>query len=252
MNNFPNEPRQQLIYGMQPLLEAFKSGQQIDKILMLRNLKTDEALDIMDMAAERRVPISMVPIEKLNQITRKNHQGVIAFMAAVDYASIDMVLPSIYETGRMPLLLILDRITDVRNFGAICRTAECAGVDAVVVPMKGAAQVGPDAMKTSAGALSHIPVCREKNLLHTLFYLQESGLQLVACSEKGKDSIYEVDYKQPTAIIMGSEEDGISTDILRITDRLVQIPMHGRVASLNVSVAAGAILFESVRQRGGF
>jgi 23S rRNA (guanosine2251-2'-O)-methyltransferase len=163
--------------------------------------------------------------------------------------SLHNVLSSVYEKGQTPLLLILDRVTDVRNFGAIARTAECAGVHAIVIPAKGAAQINADAVKTSSGALNFIPVCRENSLRETVTYLQESGVQVVACTEKAEKSIYQADYSAPTAIIMGSEEDGISDDLIRKADVLAKIPMTGNIASLNVSVAAGAVVFEVVRQR---
>ena len=240
-----------MFYGAQPVIEAFRADQHIDKIFMQRGLSTDEAEQIQQLAAEHKVPVAVVPIEKLNRITKKNHQGIIAFMSAIAYLPLDHVLSNVYDEGRMPLVLVLDRITDVRNFGAIARTAECVGVDAVVVPLKGAAQIGPDAIKTSAGALNHIPVCREENLKQTIAYLQSYGLQVVACSEKGSDTIYQMDFNKPTAIIMGSEEDGISNDLLTKADAIAGIPMLGKVGSLNVSVATGAVLFEAVRQRLG-
>jgi 23S rRNA (guanosine2251-2'-O)-methyltransferase len=238
-----------MAYGVQPILEAFKAGQPLDKIFMLRGLKTPESAEIAQLAADAQVPVLKVPVEKLNQFTRKNHQGIVAFMAAIAYQPLDAILSQVYEEGRMPFLLLLDGITDVRNFGAIARTAECVGVDAIVVPMKGAAPMGPDALKTSAGALNYVPVCREGSLLRTIKYLQEYGVQVVACTEKAADSVYAVDYTQPLAIVVGSEEDGISKEVLMQADRLAKIPMSGQVGSLNVSVAAGAIMFEAVRQR---
>lgn len=233
------------------MIEAFRAEQHIDKIFMQRGLSTEEAATIEQLAVEHKVPVSKVPIEKLNRITRKNHQGIIAFMAEISYLPLEHVLANVYDEGRMPLVLVLDRITDVRNFGAIARTAECVGVDTIVVPMKGAAQVGPDAIKTSAGALSHIAVCREESMKQVVAYLQSYGVQVVACSEKGSDNIYQIDYNKPTAIIMGSEEDGISDELLTKADYIAQIPMTGKVGSLNVSVATGAVLFEAVRQRMG-
>ncbi len=180
---------------------------------------------------------------------RKNHQGVVAFISPVIYQNIEDILPAIYERGETPLLLILDRISDVRNFGAITRTAECAGVHAIIVPEKGRAMIGPDAVKTSAGALFKIPVCKTRSLKQCATFLQESGVSLVACTEKTDDHYFDVDYSIPLAIIMGSEEDGISNDLIRKADYLAKIPLLGKIESLNVSVAAGILTYEAVRQR---
>jgi 23S rRNA (guanosine2251-2'-O)-methyltransferase len=190
-----------------------------------------------------------VPVEKLNRLTLKNHQGVVAFISPIIYQKIENIIPEIFEKGETPLILVLDCITDVRNMGAIARTAECAGVQAIVVPSKGSAQINPDAVKTSAGALYKIPVCRHDNLVQTVRFLQESGLQIVCCTEKTNDFIYKPDYSAPTAIVMGSEEDGVRNEIIRIADHLAKIPMYGEIESLNVSVATGVILYEAIRQR---
>jgi 23S rRNA (guanosine2251-2'-O)-methyltransferase len=234
------------VFGIQSVLETIRAGKEIDKILVQRELGN---VEILEFARLRGIPTQKVPVEKLNQITRKNHQGVIAFVSAVNYAKIENIVADTYEQGKTPLLLLLDRITDVRNFGAIARTAEGAGVQAVVVPLKGSAQINADALKTSSGALSFLPVCREANLLDTVKYLQGSGIKVVACTEKVEQSIYDIDFTGPTAVVMGSEETGISDDILRRADELASIPMMGRVASLNVSVANAVILYEAIRQR---
>ena len=225
----------ELVFGTQPLTEALRSGTEIDKILILREQNFTE---IQQLANERGIPVQRVPMEKLNQITRKNHQGVIAFISAIRYVSLHNILTGIFEKGEIPLLLLLDRITDVRNFGAIARTAECMGVHALVVPMRGAAQINSDALKTSSGALSHIPVCRENNLIEAMQY------------EKAAQIVSNVDFTTPTAIIMGSEEDGVSSDLIRRSNMAIKIPMSGKVASLNVSVAAGMVIYEAARQRG--
>ncbi len=185
----------------------------------------------------------------MNRLTRKNHQGVFAFISPISFHSIENLLPQIYEAGKTPLLLILDRVTDVRNFGAIARSAECAGVDAIIVPEKGAAQMNADAVKTSAGALHRIPVCREKYLDYVIKFLQESGVKVVGCTEKGSQSLFDISMTEPTAIIMGSEEDGISPAFLKTVDAKAFIPMAGDIGSLNVSVSAGIIIYEAVRQR---
>ncbi len=240
-----------MIFGLRPVQEALKSGKDIDRILLQRDLKNPMIQELINEAREREIAVLQVPVEKLNRITRKNHQGVVCYLAAVSYAKIENVIAGVFEKGEPPLILILDRITDVRNFGAISRTAECAGVHAIVVPERGSAQINSDAVKTSAGALSYIPVCREANLKHTIDYLKESGLQIVSCSEKAGDWVYKADMRGPTAIIMGSEEDGVSAEYLKRSDKMVKIPMAGEISSLNVSVASGIIIYEAIRQRLG-
>ncbi|MGI8893496.1 MAG: 23S rRNA (guanosine(2251)-2'-O)-methyltransferase RlmB, partial [Bacteroidia bacterium] len=195
--------------------------------------------------------VQYVPVEKLNRLTRKNHQGVAGFVSLIPYRHISDVIQDVFEKGEVPLILILDRITDVRNFGAIARSAECAGAHAVVITEKGSASVNADAVKTSAGALNNIPVCKERNLKEVIDYLKNSGLKIVSCSEKGDKLFYESSMKDPVAIIMGSEEDGVSDEYLKRSDEVVKIPMMGAIGSLNVSVASGIILFETIRQRQG-
>jgi len=198
---------------------------------------------------ELEIPLQMVPREKLDRMTRANHQGVIGFISPVTFQPIEEVLQRVYESGRDPFLLILDRVTDVRNFGAICRTAECAGMDAVIIPSRGSARVGGDAMKTSAGALMNLPVCRSNNLKDTLEYLKNSGIRLVACTEKTETSLFNVALEGPMGIVMGSEEDGISPEYLKKCDVRVKIPMFGKTESLNVSVATALVVYEVLRQR---
>jgi 23S rRNA (guanosine2251-2'-O)-methyltransferase len=243
----PKPENKDIVFGIQSVLETIRAGKEIDKILVQRELGS---MEVLEFARLRGIPVQKVPTEKLDRVTRKNHQGVIAFVSSINYAKLDVVVAGIYEKGEVPLLLVLDRITDVRNFGAIARTAECAGVHAIVIPTKGAAQINADAMKTSSGALNFLPVCREEDLKNAVVFLQESGLQVVACTEKADEDMYKIDFDGPTAIVMGSEEDGISEDILRITDTFATIPQFGRVGSLNVSVACGVMLYEAVRKRG--
>ena len=238
-----------MIFGLRPIIEAIEAGKQIDKVFIQKGLKGDIYSELIELSKTHKLAIKYVPVEKLNRFTRKNHQGVVAFIAPVSFHSIEDVLPMIYEKGETPLLLILDEVTDVRNFGAIVRTAECAGVHAVVIPQNGSAAIGPDAVKTSTGAIFKIPICKESSLKKTLEYLQLSGVKLVACTEKAQDDIYVPDYTGPAAIIMGNEERGINNNHLRIADHLAKIPMSGEIASLNVSVACGIILYEAVRQR---
>ena len=235
------------VFGINAVVETLRSEKEIDKILLLKEMKHVE--EIETLARNRGIPVQKVPQERLNRVTMKNHQGAIAFVSSVNFAQLSNVVTSVFESGETPLVLILDRVTDVRNFGAICRSAECSGVHAVVLPARGAAQINGDAMKTSSGALNFIPVCRETDLMNTVKYLKNSGFQVVSCTEKGNDLIYDVDYTLPTAIIMGSEEDGITDPLIEVSDYRAQIPLKGKVESLNVSVAAGVILFEAVRQR---
>ncbi len=239
----------QMVFGIRAVIEALKSGKEIESLYIQRGLTGGIFIELKAMIKEHDLTFQQVPVEKLNRITSKNHQGVIAFISPIIYDKIENIIPAIFEKGETPLILILDGITDVRNMGAIARTAECAGVHAIVVPSKGSAQINPDAIKTSAGALYKIPVCRHESLLKTAKFLQESGLQLVACTEKTNDYLYQPDYTVPTAVIMGSEESGISTELIRIADHLAKIPMYGEIESLNVSVSAGILIYEAIRQR---
>ncbi|PRY24110.1 23S rRNA (guanosine2251-2'-O)-methyltransferase [Spirosoma oryzae] len=238
----------EMVFGIQSVLETLRSDQQIDKLYMEKGLSNP---DIQNLAFQKRVTIQRVPPERLDRLTRKNHQGVVCLIAQVQYVKLSNVIADVYERGETPFFLLLDRITDVRNFGAIARTAECTGVQCIVIPGRGAAAINSDAMKTSSGALNHISVCREPDLTETVKYLQESGITIVACTEKSARDLYErnTDLSGPIAIIMGSEEDGISPELLRMADTNVKIPLLGSVGSLNVSVATGVVLYEAVRQR---
>jgi 23S rRNA (guanosine2251-2'-O)-methyltransferase len=239
---------EEMVYGIQSVIETLKSDQQIDKLYMEIGMSNP---DIQGLAFQNRVTIQRVPREKLDRLTRKNHQGVVCLVAAVTYVKLSNVMADVHERGETPFLLLLDRITDVRNFGAIARTAECAGVQCIVIPGKGSAAINSDAMKTSSGALNHISVCREFDLVDTIAFLQKSGVQVVACTEKSHRDLYTLnnDLTGPLAIVMGSEEDGISPEILRAVDGHIKIPLLGSVGSLNVSVATGVMLYEVVRQR---
>jgi 23S rRNA (guanosine2251-2'-O)-methyltransferase len=242
-------PDKDMIFGIRAVIEAIQAGKEIDKIFLRRDMSSELARELYTLLEGMSVPIQKVPIEKLNRITMKNHQGVIAFISPVSYQRIEDIIPGIYEEGRNPFIVILDNITDVRNFGAIARTCECAGVDALVVPMKGGAALNADAVKTSAGALLKIPVCREENTTNVLKFLAASGIKLIAATEKAEQNYVAVDYKDPVAIVLGSEDEGIDPSHLRICQELVRIPIHGTIDSLNVSVAAGVLLYETVRQR---
>lgn len=244
----PKPPSDEMVFGIQSVIETLRSGQQIDKLYMEKGLSNP---DIQNLAFQNRVTIQRVPVEKLDRMTRKNHQGVICLVAQIQYVKLSNVIADVYERSETPFFLLLDRITDVRNFGAIARTAECAGIQCIVIPGRGAAAINSDAMKTSSGALNHISVVREPDLAETVKYLQESGITVVACTEKSSRDLYErsTDLTGPLAIVMGSEEDGISPELLRMADTHVKIPLLGSVGSLNVSVATGIVLYEAVRQR---
>ena len=241
---------QDFIYGTRAIIEAIQAGKEIDKLLLQKDVRNELVTELVDLAKAHRVPFTKVPVEKLNRITRKNHQGTVAFVSSIQYASLDHIISNAYQKGQVPLLVILDRITDVRNFGAIARTAECAGAHGIVVPSRGAAQINSDAMKTSAGALNYLPVARTENLKTTIIELQENGIQVVACTEKSEHQLTAVDMRDPVAIMMGSEEDGISPEYLKLANHRGKLPIHGRIESLNVSVACGIVLYEVVRQRG--
>lgn len=241
--------KNEMIFGIRAVIEAVEAGKEIDKVLVKKELQGDLAKELFSVLKDAGVLIQKVPVERLNRITRKNHQGVVAFISSVTYQSLENLIPGLYEEGKVPLLVVLDGITDVRNFGAIARTCECAGVHAIVIPQRGSVTVNADAVKTSAGALHTLPVCRERSLHEALRFLQNSGIQLVAATEKADQNYTEVSYADPTAIILGAEDAGISADSLRICDQMVKIPQFGTIGSLNVSVAAGVMIYEAVRQR---
>ncbi|MEN8249662.1 MAG: 23S rRNA (guanosine(2251)-2'-O)-methyltransferase RlmB [Bacteroidota bacterium] len=238
-----------MVFGRRPVIEAIKAGKSLDKIFVQRNLEGELADELFSLVKENKLVFTKVPIEKLNRLTRKNHQGIVAFISPIDFSNIDHIIDQCYAEGRNPLVLVLDRITDVRNFGAIVRTAECSGVDAILIPARGAAQISGDAMKTSAGALNLVPICRTQNLIAQLKLIQQSGISLVACTEKATETLYNTPFTQPSAIIMGAEDTGISPDILDICEYKAQIPMVGKIESLNVSTSTGIILYEAIRQR---
>ena len=237
------------IFGIRAVIEAIEAGKEIDKILVKKDLSSELAEELLKTAREHKVIVQKVPIEKINRITRKNHQGVLAFLSAVTYHKLEYVVPQLYEDGKTPFVVLLDGLTDVRNFGAIARTCDCAGVDAIVIPERNSVSVGADAVKTSAGALHYIPVCREHSLTWAVKFLKDSGYKIYGASEKATQSYIAPDYTTPVAIVLGSEEKGISDEILRLCDGLVAIPEYGHINSLNVSVAAGIMIYEVVRQR---
>jgi len=241
--------KSEMIFGTRAVMEAIKAKREIEKIFVQAGLNNDLIKELIQVAKANAVPFTFVPQQKLNRLSTKNHQGVICILATVSYANLEGIIDKAYQEGREPFLLIVDRVTDVRNFGALARTAECAGLDAIIMGDSGNAPITGDAMKTSAGALSHLPVCRVKDMKKTLHFLRESGIQIIACTEKASDLLYDLDLNTPLALIGGSEEDGISPQLLKEADRLAKIPMKGKISSLNVSVAAGISIYEALRQR---
>lgn len=237
------------IYGLHSIIEALDAGKQPDKIFIQIGVVNPLMHQLKQKLKEMNLVYQNVPVEKLNRLTNKNHQGAVAFISEVEFDQLKNIIPQLFERGEDPFILLLDRITDVRNFGAIARTAASAGVHAIVIPSRGAAQVNADAIQTSAGALHKIAVCRENDLKQTIHFLKESGLRIISCTEKTTVNHYSVSYNQPVAIIMGSEENGISAEYLKLSDERVRIPMTGLVDSLNVSVSAAVVMYEVVRQR---
>ena len=237
------------IFGVRAIIEAIRSGKEIDKVLIRKGLAGELFQELFQEMKANNIGFQYVPVEKLNRITQKNHQGVIALVSPISYNNIESIIPWLFEQGKTPFILILDGVTDVRNIGAIARTAECAGVDAIIVPEKGSAQINADAVKTSAGALNYIQVCKVKSLINTVKFLKDSGLQIIAATEKTSKPYFKLDYKEPLTLILGAEDTGISSDLLRIADHLVRIPLMGHIQSLNVSAAASIIIYEAVKQR---
>lgn len=241
--------RNDYVYGIRAVIEAIEAGKEIDKVFIKKDLQSELGAELLALLKEKHITPQRVPVERINRITRKNHQGVLALLSAVTYHRLDYLVPELYEAGRLPFIVVLDGITDVRNFGAIARTAECCGVDALVIPDRGSVSVGGDAIKTSAGALHTLPVCRVSNLGNAVTYLKENGYNIIGVTEKADFNYTRGDYTLPTALVMGAEDIGIAPHILRMCDSKVSIPMFGTIGSLNVSVAAGVMMYEVVRQR---
>lgn len=241
--------KNEMIFGIRAVIEAVESGKDIDKILIKKDLQSDLAQELFAAVRGRNIVVQKVPIEKINRMSRKNHQGVLAFIAAVAYQRLDDIVPGLYEDGKNPFIILLDGVTDVRNFGAIARTCECAGVNAIVIPERGSVSVNADAVKTSAGALLHLPVCRESSVFEAVRFLKNSGFRIIAASEKAVVNYTNIDYTVPVAIVMGAEDTGVSKEVLRLCDDMVALPQMGVIGSLNVSVAAGVMMYEVVRQR---
>lgn len=242
--------KSQLIFGKHPVLDAIKSGEQIDKVMLLQGTRGELEIELRKLCRERHIPIVMTPQRKLDFIVKgKNHQNVVAFISPIRFQNIEDIVPHVFEKGEVPLFLILDGITDTRNFGAIVRSAEVFGVHAIIVPMRGSAKIGADAMKTSAGALLNIPICKTNSLVNTITFLRNSGIQVYASDLKAKKTIDELDFKDPVALVIGSEDEGTSHAVLTRTNANFLIPQLGKTDSLNVSVSAGVMLYEAQRQR---
>jgi 23S rRNA (guanosine2251-2'-O)-methyltransferase len=237
------------IFGLRPVIEAIKAGKQIDRLLVKQGLQGPLYHELMLEVRKHNVAYQIVPLERIELVTRKNHQGVLAWLSLIEFQSISNLLPMIFEKGEDPLIVALDGVSDVRNFGAIVRTADCLGAHAVLIPEKGSARITADAVKTSAGALHSFPVCREKSILRSIEYLKESGLKVAAASEKSGSDVSKLNLKGPLVLIVGSEDKGISRELISVSDHQVIIPMTGDLGSLNVSVAAGILLYEIARQR---
>ncbi len=241
--------KQQLVYGLRPVIEAIESGRQIDRILMQNGLGGPLAGDLKGKIRDHGIPFQYVPVEKLNRLAPGNHQGAVALISSIAYQDFTTLVENLMQQEVNPLLLMLDHITDVRNMGAIARTAECAGFHAIIIPDRGSAALNTDAVKTSSGALLRIPVCREANFKTTLNLAKQYGIQIVAATEKGAVHYRQVDFRQPTLLILGNEEHGISNELLKMSDLRAKLPILGQVQSLNVGVAAGIFMYEALEQR---
>ena len=241
----------EMIFGIRAIIEAIQADKEIDKIIIKNDMQSEPAKELFAALRDKpHIQVQRVPVERINRYTRKNHQGAVAFICQTTYQRIEDIVPFLFENGKNPFFVVLDGITDVRNFGAIARTCECAGVDAIIIPVKGGASVNADAIKTSAGALHTIPVCKENSLTNAVKFLKNCGIRVIAATEKSSKDYTKANFSDPVAIVMGAEDTGISPDIIRLCDEMVKIPVKGKISSLNVSVAAGVLMYETVRQRG--
>lgn len=241
--------KNEMIFGIRAVIEAIQAGKEIDKIIIKKDIQSELSKELLTVLKDMHIPIQRVPVERINRMTQKNHQGVVAFISPIAYQSVEQLVPTLFEEGKNPLFIMLDGITDVRNFGAIARTCECAGIDAIIIPSKNSVSVNADAIKTSAGALHTIPVCRETNLTTTIKYLKACGFNIIAATEKGDYDYTKANYTLPTCIIMGAEDKGVAYEHLALCDEWIKIPLYGSIESLNVSVAAGVVIYEAIKQR---
>lgn len=241
--------KEHLIFGIRAIIEAIHAGKEVDKVFIQKDAQGDLMQDLMKTMKKNSINFSYVPVEKLNRLTSNNHQGAVATIAPISFVSLEAMVEKVIESGKKPLFLILDQLSDARNFGAIIRTAECTGVDGIIVQKQGSAPVNGDTVKTSAGAVFNVPICKVDHIKDAIFYLQGSGIKTVAATEKTEQNIYDIDFNEPVAIIMGSEDRGVNPSVLKIVDEKAKLPMFGTIGSLNVSVACGAFLYETIRQR---
>ncbi|UOK43700.1 MULTISPECIES: 23S rRNA (guanosine(2251)-2'-O)-methyltransferase RlmB [Flavobacterium] len=241
--------KENLIFGIRAIIEAINAGKEVDKVFIQKDAQGDLMQDLMKTMKKNNINFSYVPVEKLNRLTSNNHQGAVATIAPISFISLETMVENVIESGKKPLFLILDQLSDARNFGAIIRTAECTGVDGIIVQKQGSAPVNGDTVKTSAGAVFNVPICKVDHIKDAIFYLQGSGIKTVAATEKTEQNIYDIDFSEPVAIIMGSEDRGVNPSVLKIVDEKAKLPMFGSIGSLNVSVACGAFLYETIRQR---
>jgi 23S rRNA (guanosine2251-2'-O)-methyltransferase len=241
--------KEHLIFGIRAIIEAIQAGKEVDKVFLQKDAQGELMKDLLKVMKRNNVNFTYVPVEKLNRLTPNNHQGAVATIAPISFVEIETLIETVLEKTKTPLFLVLDQISDARNFGAIIRTAECSGVDGIIVQKSGAAPVNGDTVKTSAGAVFNIPICRVEHIKDAIFFLQGSGIKTVAATEKTDQTIYDIELNEPVAIIMGSEDRGINPSVLKIVDEKAKLPMFGTIGSLNVSVACGAFLYEAVRQR---
>lgn len=237
------------IFGIRAIIEAINAGKNIDKVFIQKEAKGELMQELFKVMKSKNINFSYVPVEKLNKLTPNNHQGAVASIAPIEFISIEKLVEQVQESGKTPLFLILDQLSDARNFGAIIRTAECTGVNGIIVQKQGSAPVNGDTVKTSAGAVFNVPICKVDHIKDAVYYLQASDIQTVAATEKTENNIYDIDFTAPIAIIMGSEDKGVNPSVLKIVDHKAKLPMYGTISSLNVSVACGAFLYEAVRQR---
>ncbi|WP_418513997.1 23S rRNA (guanosine(2251)-2'-O)-methyltransferase RlmB [Corallibacter sp.] len=237
------------IFGIRAIIEAIQSGKTIDKVFLQKGLRGDLFQELETLIKRENINYSYVPVEKLNRLNNKNHQGAIAQISPIDFVDIETLVMHASETTKTPLFLLLDQVNDVRNFGAIIRTAECTGVNGIIIQKKGGAPVNGDTIKTSAGAVFKIPICKVDHIKDALFHLQASGIKVIAATEKTDNTLYDISFKEPCAIIMGSEGRGINPSVLKLVDDKAKLPLLGEIESLNVSVACGAFLYEAIRQR---
>ncbi len=237
------------IFGIRAIIEAINAGKTIDKVFLQKGLKGELFIELESVLRKHDVNCSYVPVEKLNRLTRSNHQGAVAQISPIEFHDLEQLVLNVIESGKTPLFLLLDQLSDVRNFGAIIRTAECTGVNGIIIQKKGGAPVNGDTIKTSAGAVFKVPICKVDHIKDAVFYMQASGIKVIAATEKTENTLYDVSFIEPCAIIMGSEDRGINPSILKVVDDKAKLPLLGDIESLNVSVACGAFLYEAVRQR---